>query len=204
MTRDPRNFPAYADDRPLKRPCVAITGGIGEGKSTALKILEELGYRVTSADEVAKGVMADPSVREALAKNCGLECDFSPECLRRALALSQQARDFTQAILHPLIWAGMQKTEAQFYEVPLLFENFLEFGFDESWLIWCPDEVKEERLKARYGGSVGAELERVQMGRTEKMRLATKHFRSDVPLLVEKAELQRAAEAFFGNSKQGE
>lgn len=183
---------------------MAITGGIGEGKSTALNILKELGYKTANADEIAKAVLADPLVRKALAGKCGLGEGFTAEQMRAALAGDLCAKDAVQSILHPLIWAGLQKAEAEFYEVPLLFENHLEFGFDESWLIWCPDEVKKERLKDRYGAHAGAELEHIQMPRQDKLRLATKQFRSDVPLLEEKAELQRAAQALFGIRKQGE
>jgi dephospho-CoA kinase len=40
---------------------IGITGGIGSGKSTVVKILEEYGARVIFADEIAKSVM-EPSM----------------------------------------------------------------------------------------------------------------------------------------------
>ena len=53
---------------------VAITGGIGSGKSTVAKIIAEMGYPVFSADTVARGIYSDSEVYKKVA-------EYFPDCL---------------------------------------------------------------------------------------------------------------------------
>ena len=48
--------------------CVAVTGGIGSGKSEVMKIIQTLGYPVFSADSVAHEIYDDKEVLEKTAQ----------------------------------------------------------------------------------------------------------------------------------------
>ena len=52
---------------------VAVTGGIGSGKSTVLAMIRERGYRVLSCDDLAREVTGEPRVLEALRARFGAE-----------------------------------------------------------------------------------------------------------------------------------
>ena len=45
------------------KPYVAVTGGIGSGKSTVIKMIGERGFHVYSADEAARNIYDDPLVK---------------------------------------------------------------------------------------------------------------------------------------------
>ncbi len=203
MDHNMRTLPDYAVQTGPRRPCVAITGGIAEGKSTALKLLAECGYKTASADEAAKEVLLIPAVRQELADALSMDSDFASADLRAKLTTGKELVEAADQILHPLIWRKLCEEDAEFFEIPLLFEKNLDLAFDESWLVWCPDEIKKKRLWERYGFEPGEEFTQVQMKREEKLLLATKNFRTDVPLLTEKAELLIAATRLFGSRKLG-
>lgn len=65
---------------------VAVTGGIGSGKSTVLAMIRERGYRVLSCDDLAREVTGEPRVLEALRARFGRgdrRGDARPQSARR-------------------------------------------------------------------------------------------------------------------------
>lgn len=121
---------------PLK---IAITGGIGSGKSLVSKCLKELGFPVFSCDEIYKSVIITPEYVQKIKENF-------PKCVQndvidRALLADEvfdnpSKLDTLNGIAHPLImknlFDSMDKAtgELVFAEVPLLFEGNYEKSFD--------------------------------------------------------------------------
>ena len=56
-------------------PFVGLTGGMGAGKSTALKALEELGAQVLSTDAVVHELYGEQQVKDAVVERWGAEVD---------------------------------------------------------------------------------------------------------------------------------
>ncbi len=54
-------------------PFVGLTGGMGAGKSTALKALEELGAQVLSTDAVVHELYGESQVKDAVIERWGAE-----------------------------------------------------------------------------------------------------------------------------------
>ena len=54
-------------------PFVGLTGGMGAGKSTALKALEELGAQVLSTDAVVHELYGESQVKDAVVERWGAE-----------------------------------------------------------------------------------------------------------------------------------
>ena len=54
-------------------PFVGLTGGMGAGKSTALKVLEELGAQVLSTDAVVHELYGESTVKDAVIERWGAE-----------------------------------------------------------------------------------------------------------------------------------
>jgi dephospho-CoA kinase len=151
----------------LRRPvAVAITGGIGAGKSTALASFRRHGAATVSSDEIVHHLLAsDQEVKEALVARLGEEilgADGAPDRERIAFRVfkDRDALDFLEKLLHPLVsreyltWreqlAGLPNPpRVCVTEVPLLYEVGGEKRFDKVVLITAPSKLRE----ARRGGA---------------------------------------------------
>lgn len=148
--------------RPL---AVAITGGIGAGKSTALESFRRHGAATVSSDEIVHHLLAtDPEVKAALVERLGEEIlgdDGDPDRERIALRVfrDREALDFLEKLLHPLVSREYMAWRAQLAklpnppqvcvtEVPLLYEVGAETRFDKVVVITAPTKLRE----ARRGG----------------------------------------------------
>jgi dephospho-CoA kinase len=150
----------------LPRPlAVAITGGIGAGKSTALESFRRHGAATVSSDEIVHHLLAtDSDVRAALVERLGEEIlgdDGDPDRERIALRVfrDREALDFLEKLLHPLVSREYMAWREQLAklpnppqvcvtEVPLLYEVGAETRFDKVVVITAPTKLRE----ARRGG----------------------------------------------------
>jgi dephospho-CoA kinase len=150
----------------LTRPlAVAITGGIGAGKSTALESFRRHGAATVSSDEIVHHLLAtDPEVKAALVERLGEEIlgdDGDPDRERIALRVfrDREALDFLEKLLHPLVSREYMAWREQLAklpnpphvcvtEVPLLYEVGAETRFDKVVVITAPTKLRE----ARRGG----------------------------------------------------
>ena len=150
----------------MTRPvAVAVTGGIGAGKSTALESFRRHGAATVSSDEIVHHLLAtDPEVKAALVERLGEEIlgdDGDPDRERIALRVfrDREALDFLEKLLHPLVSREYMAWRAQLAklpnppqvcvtEVPLLYEVGAETRFDKVVVITAPTKLRE----ARRGG----------------------------------------------------
>jgi dephospho-CoA kinase len=128
---------------------IAITGGIGEGKSTVLRMIAELGGTVDSADLIARDLFATDEIQDSLREFFGDQAS-DPAWLRAKIAASPTARRLVNRILHRPIVEAMAISTAQYIEVPLLVEAGLVGAFDRVWVVTCGPEEQRRRLLARY------------------------------------------------------
>lgn len=149
--------------RPL---AVAITGGIGAGKSTALAAFRRHGAATVSSDEIVHHLLAtDPEVRRALVERFGDEIlgpDGAPDRERLALRVfrDREALDFLEGLLHPLVSREYLAWREQLAslpnppkvcvtEVPLLYEAGADERFDKVVVITAPAKLREARRGGR-------------------------------------------------------
>lgn len=132
---------------------IAITGGIGSGKSTVAKILSERGYKVVSCDEIYTRLLKN---KEFLQIICGAFGDILNPCgeldrakLSEKVFKDNAALEKLNKITHKAIMEEALKecenSDLCFCEVPLLFEGGYEILFDNV-IVVIRDE--EERIKA--------------------------------------------------------
>lgn len=149
----------------MPRPiAVAITGGIGAGKSTALAAFRAHGAATVSSDEIVHHLLAtDDGVRAALVEYFGegiLGEDGRPDRGRIAAVVfdDRDALDFLEGLLHPLVsreyleWrealAGLeQPPKVCVTEVPLLYESGGQDRFDRVVVITAPRQLREQRRR---------------------------------------------------------
>lgn len=173
---------------------VAITGGIAEGKSTVLRYLREAGYRVASADEAARSVLSDPSVRREVASAAHLAVDFSPVDLRNVLSGEPERRRAVNGVLHPRIIECLDLAEAQFTEVPLLIEDALQDRYDRVWVVTCGSDEQRRRLVERVGDpDLALRLLPLQLPTSAKLAFADEVVRTNRPEEAVKAYALQAA-----------
>lgn len=145
--------------RPL---AVAITGGIGAGKSTALECFRRHGAATVSSDEIVHHLLAtDPDVKDALVERFGVEIlgdDGAPDRERIAFKVfrDREALDFLETLLHPLVSSEYMTWREQLAklpkpprvcvtEVPLLYEVGADTRFDKVVVITAPTKLREAR-----------------------------------------------------------
>ncbi len=148
-----------------RRPiAVAITGGIGAGKSTALAAFRAHGAATVSSDEIVHHLLAaDDAVRDALVDRFGSEIlgdDGRPDraAIGRRVFGDPEALAWLEALLHPLVSAEYLQWREQLAgladapdicvtEVPLLYEVGAEDRFDAVVVITAPRQLREQRRR---------------------------------------------------------
>ena len=144
---------------------VAITGGIGSGKTTVANQFAALGIEVVDADLIARDVVAPGT--PALA---AITSHFGPEILteqglldrrvlRERIFSDQAAKSWLNALLHPIIRSEMLRQCAAVSSpycllvVPLLVENRLTELADRVLVIDVDEATQIERTCHRDGVS---------------------------------------------------
>jgi dephospho-CoA kinase len=157
--RSPRPKPGLRSSRPkppllpnpnLSSPVsVAITGGIGAGKSETLRAFARHGAATISSDEIVHDLIAtDPEVRAALAERFGTTDRTE---IGRVVFADRRELEWLEALLHPrvvtryLAWRERQTAPLTVTEVPLLYETGGDERFDKVVVITAPKDVRDAR-----------------------------------------------------------
>jgi dephospho-CoA kinase len=163
-------------------PFVALTGGIGAGKSTALAAFERLGAAVISTDAIVHELYREDAVRDAVVARFGVEVAPGGVVDRGALAARAFATDLDRGWLEQLLWPlvrdrvnawreQMLRTEPAprvlVSEVPLLFEAGNEDMYDATIAVVADEQVRDSRARAR-GHRALAERDARQLSQEEK------------------------------------
>lgn len=124
---------------------IAVTGGIGSGKSTAIKIISELGYKTVSLDQVYADLLKNQVFVEnicALTNTLPINADGKKNIDRKAIAdkvfADKTALEALNSYTHGEIFKKAFERGGEgivFYEVPLLFENSYQKFFDKVIVI---------------------------------------------------------------------
>ena len=164
---------------------VGLTGGIGSGKSTVGKLLEELGVPVYNSDTEAKQLMNRSKVlRRKIVQLLG-EASYVNDQLNRPYIAKKVFNDKLllgklNNIVHPAVrkhflrWAKKKGQPYVVQETALLFENRMEEFYDKIVLVTAPRNVRIERIIARDGSTRQEVLDRMdnQLGDSVKIPLS--------------------------------
>jgi dephospho-CoA kinase len=162
----------------VRRPlAVAITGGVGAGKSEALAAFARHGAATISSDEVVHDLYRDPEVRAALLSRYGDGIFDGDEVVRAALGAivfaDREELAWLERLVHPKVMARTEAWREELArlpdpprlavnEVPLLYETGSEDRFDAVVVITAPEAVRVqragERLDAREGRLIADEV----------------------------------------------
>jgi dephospho-CoA kinase len=156
----------------VSRPvAVALTGGIGAGKSEALAAFARHGAATLSADEIVRRLIAeDDGVRAALEKHLGTtdRAEIAGHVFTDPGALA-----WLEALLHPRVraetdaWLARVEAPVAVVEIPLLYETGGEDRFDRVVVVTAPLDVRRGR-----SALAGAEREQRLLPDREKVAKA--------------------------------
>ncbi len=165
---------------------IGITGGIGSGKSTVSKFIEEAGFPVYYSDVRAKTIVNDDAelqqkIKELLGENSYDENGFyNRRYVGEIIFKDDQLRLQLNALIHPAVkinfenWISEQKIPFIFKETALLFELKLNESCYKSILVTADDNIRIKRVMDRDGKTY-REVEAVmnkQMPEKDKIKIA--------------------------------
>ena len=154
---------------PAQTKRVAITGGIGSGKSYVCRRLERLGIRVYDCDTAAKRLMRDSDeLREALRQLVGDEVYvgnvLQKPVMARFLLKSEANKQAVNDVVHPAVARDFEESGYTWLESAILFDSGFDMRtrFDYIICVTAPLEVCIRRVMKRDGISRQQALEWIQ------------------------------------------
>jgi dephospho-CoA kinase len=183
---------------------VGLTGGLGAGKSEALRALGELGAATLSTDDVVHELLAS-DLHDEVVKRLGPEVAPDGRIDRSLVARRVFGDDEARAWLEGLLWprvgervaawraglaAAAPPPRAAVVEVPLLFESGMEGVFDHTIAVVAEEATRERRAAARGHAALAARAGR-QLSQAEKAQRADFSVRNDGTLEELKDSLSR-------------
>jgi dephospho-CoA kinase len=174
-------------------PFVGLTGGLGSGKSEALRALGELGAATLSTDAVVHELLASGELTDAITARLGVEVAPAGQLDRSLIAERVFGDDDARNWLEGELWPRVGKRVADWkqevdaldpppraavVEVPLLFESGMDGVFDATIAVVADEDVRAERAGARGHASVAERTGR-QLTQEEKAWRADYEVRND-------------------------
>ena len=141
---------------------IAITGGIGSGKSTFCSKLKEKGFKIHSSDEQVAKIYKNPEKKfVTYLRTIGLSKSISKKnidkkIISKIIFENKQIRKKLELYIFKIVrkkrsdfikQEKQKKTRLVFIDIPLLFENNLEKQFNKVISIIASKRVRLKRLK---------------------------------------------------------
>ena len=141
---------------------IAITGGIGSGKSTFCSKLKEKGFKIHSSDEQVAKIYKNPDKKfVTYLRTIGLSKSISKKnidkkIISKIIFENKQIRKKLELYIFKIVrnkrsdfikQEKQKKTRLIFIDIPLLFENNLEKQFNKVISIIASKRVRLKRLK---------------------------------------------------------
>ena len=187
---------------------VALTGGIGSGKSLVGEILEELGALVIDSDQLAREVIerGSPGYEEvvtAFGDSILSEGQIDRSKLAAVVFNESDLRKKLESIIHPLVREAAEKLARKLpsgailiNQIPLLVESEGAKRFDYVVTVSADEEIRRERLRLR--GLRDYEITQrmaAQVSDSEREKIANYIIRNDGSI----DELTQAVEELMAN-----
>lgn len=144
-----------------KPKIIGLTGGIGSGKTTVAKIIQEAGYPVYYSDTRAKELVnEDAYLKERIRHLLGSDAYdaygyYNRKFVAGLVFENDELLAKLNATIHPAVkhdfasWIGAQTTPMIFKETALLFELHLDEACDKSVLVTADDKMRIKRVMDR-------------------------------------------------------
>ena len=139
---------------------VAITGGIGSGKSFISNKFTELGVPIYNSDVRANIIInSNITVKKLLIKNFGddsfINGELNKKLISKIIFNNKSKLDLINSIVHPFVnqdynsWLLIQKASYTIYESAIIYENNSMHKFDKIIGVISDNKLKISRLLKR-------------------------------------------------------
>ena len=139
---------------------VAVTGGIGSGKSTVVELFRHKGVPVVDTDIIARQVIELPATRDTIVNTFGPQALTDDQKINRAwlrqVIFDDETRSLQlESILQPLIHQAVLKELSQIQSdycllvIPLLYESKHDYPHDRFLLVEANREQQIQRTMQR-------------------------------------------------------
>ncbi|MGN1066380.1 MAG: dephospho-CoA kinase [Candidatus Fimimonas sp.] len=144
----------------MKRKVIALTGGIGSGKSTVAEILRGMGFVVLDCDKIAAEVSHEKQLLAEVSALLGKDCVADGKLQRKVVRERVFGNDALYKQYCNLFWERTKNALACqlngldgtiFVEIAV-FDAFV-FAWDEVWLVQSEKQTRLQRVTARDGVS---------------------------------------------------
>ncbi|CAA6823410.1 MAG: Dephospho-CoA kinase (EC [uncultured Thiotrichaceae bacterium] len=191
---------------------VGLTGGIGSGKSSAVRYFQSLGIKVLDADQIARQIVqaGQPALQQ-------IKQEFGESALDESGALNRswmreqiftepESKDRLEAITHPLIrqriiqaMAEPHVTDYLIVDIPLLIEKAYQSLFDAVLVVDCLPEQQIKRVQQRDGSDIALikGIMKAQASRGERQQSATHVLDNSDTLVHLHQQIDRLHQAFL-------
>lgn len=162
---------------------IAITGGIGSGKSIISDILRAMGHKVYDCDTRAKALMdTDESIKNDLIDLISIDAVRNDRTIDRKL-LSEivfndpDALSRLNSIVHKAVradlrrWRDTSSDKTVWVETAILYASRLDREVDEVWEVTAPTELRVQRVMKRNSMSREQVLARISSQSTTAAQL---------------------------------
>ena len=122
----------------MSNKLIAITGGMGSGKSTVSEIIKSIGYPVYSADAIYKDLIKNENFVKQIYTAIDIETNdytFNKDLISSKVFNNKVYLEKLNSVTHPTVINELKRLSnlhkgLVFNEVPLLFESKLESYYD--------------------------------------------------------------------------
>lgn len=166
-------------DMETGKKLIALTGGIGSGKSVVSRVLRCKGYAVYDCDTEAKRLMAESAAMlSAMRERFGEACITEEGAIDRRVIAERifndsVEREWLNAMVHAEVridlgaWLQRQADDLCFVESAIPVTSGLDVMCDAIWFVVAPEEVRIERALARGGIDRTNLMRRIEAQRAE-------------------------------------
>lgn len=136
---------------------IAITGGVGSGKTAVMEIIKSFGANILNADDINRDIMQNPQYIEKISKAFkGVVKDGQIDRveLGKKVFYDTNAMKKLNDMAHPVIIKEINKRVEEmngivFIEIPLLVETNMQSQFEKIWLVRASKELRLKRILMR-------------------------------------------------------
>lgn len=167
---------------------IAITGGIGSGKSYVSKLLADFGIVVYDCDDAAKRLIRtsptlQASINETIGRDVFPSGQLDKAALSRYIVESEENTRKINSVVHPAVAEDFLKSGLEWLESAILFESgfYDRVKFDYIVCVSSPLELRISRLMSRDNLSREKVMEWIgrQMPQEEKVNRADFEIKND-------------------------
>lgn len=176
---------------------VAVTGGIGSGKSYVCACLRERGIEVYDCDSAAKRLMRTSQCMRGQLKKlmgdtvCPEDGMLDKAAISAFLLASKDNAGRLNAIVHPAVADDFEASGIQWMECAILFTSSFDRLVDKVVCVTAPPDLRISRIMKRDGITAERAKEWIDCQMTQEEMLA----RSDFEIVNDgKADVQEQVE----------